>query len=277
METASCAQSSGRSKRARGRCRHRSGRQGEALAHLHHRYDEVGGYSARARAATLLSGSAFPRPPRRSRSRILRRLADAAQSRAGLDVPLGPSCCSTNRPTTSTSIAVLWLEDWLTRYPARCCSSRTTAIFSTGVVDGIVHFDARKLKSYTGNYSQFERERAQQLRCSRRPTCKQQRQIAHLQAFVDRFRAKATKAKQAQSRMKALERMETDCGGARRQPVRIRVRAGDDRHAAARAARARRRWVTRARPPVLPSLDWGILTAIASGSSAPTAPASRRC
>ncbi len=66
----------------------------------------------------------------------------------------------------------------------------------------------RSCKTYTGNYSQFERERAQQLALQQATYAKQQRQIAHLQAFVDRFRAKATKAKQAQSRIKALERME---------------------------------------------------------------------
>src|SRR4029453_18924127 len=68
--------------------------------------------------------------------------------------------------------------------------------------------DQLKIKTYTGNYSQFERERALQLALQQATYTKQQRQIAHLQAFVDRFRAKATKAKQAQSRIKALERME---------------------------------------------------------------------
>src|SRR5206468_4809163 len=80
--------------------------------------------------------------------------------------------------------------------------------FIDGVVDGIVHIDGKRLVSYTGNYAQFERERAQQLALQQATYAKQQRQIAHLQAFVDRFRAKATKAKQAQSRIKAIERME---------------------------------------------------------------------
>ena len=76
------------------------------------------------------------------------------------------------------------------------------------MVGTIVHVDAQKLKSYGGNYSQFERERALQLSLQQASYVKQQRQIAHLTAFVERFRAKATKAKQAQSRVKALERME---------------------------------------------------------------------
>jgi ATP-binding cassette subfamily F protein 3 len=76
------------------------------------------------------------------------------------------------------------------------------------IVDTIVHVDNRSLTSYTGNYAQFERERAQQLAQQQSAYVRQQRQIAHLRAFVDRFRAKATKARQAQSRIKALERME---------------------------------------------------------------------
>src|SRR5439155_24794179 len=80
--------------------------------------------------------------------------------------------------------------------------------FLDAVVRTIIHVDARKLRVYSGNYSQFESERAQSLAQQQAAYTKQQRQVAHLQAFVDRFRAKATKAKQAQSRIKAIERME---------------------------------------------------------------------
>src|SRR6185369_6236662 len=97
---------------------------------------------------------------------------------------------------------------WLGRYPGTLLLITHDRDFLDRVVDTIVHIDAQKLKTYGGNYSQFERERALQLSLQQASYVKQQRQIAHLQSFVDRFRAKATKAKQAQSRMKTLERME---------------------------------------------------------------------
>jgi len=102
----------------------------------------------------------------------------------------------------------LWLEDWLGRYPGTLLLITHDRDFLDGVVNTIVHVDGQKLRSYTGNYAQFERERALQLALQQASYAKQQRQIAHLQSFVDRFRAKATKAKQAQSRIRALERME---------------------------------------------------------------------
>jgi ATP-binding cassette subfamily F protein 3 len=114
-----------------------------------------------------------------------------------------------DEPTNHLDLdAVLWLEDWLGRYPGTLLLITHDRDFLDGVVNGIVHIDQQKLKTYGGNYSQFERERAAQFALQQASYAKQQRQIAHLQSFVDRFRAKATKAKQAQSRIKALERME---------------------------------------------------------------------
>jgi len=183
-------------------------REGEALAHLHHRFEEIGGYAARARGATLLSGLGFPAArhgdPVAAFSggwRMRLNLAQALMCRSDLLL--------LDEPTNHLDLdAVLWLEDWLARYPGTLLLITHDRDFLDGVVDSIVHVDALKLKTYTGNYSQFERERAQQLALQQATYVKQQRQIAHLQAFVDRFRAKATKAKQAQSRIKALERME---------------------------------------------------------------------
>ena len=115
-----------------------------------------------------------------------------------------------DEPTNHLDLdAVLWLEDWLARYPG-------TLLLITHDRDFLDARRRRRSSTSTrrssrrtrGNYSQFERERAQQLALQQATYAKQQRQIAHLQAFVDRFRAKATKAKQAQSRIKALERME---------------------------------------------------------------------
>ncbi len=181
---------------------------GEALAHLHHRFEAIGGYAAPSRAATLLSGLGFPASrhgdPVASFSggwRMRLNLAQALMCRSDLLL--------LDEPTNHLDLdAVLWLEDWLGRYPGTLLLITHDRDFLDGVVNGIVHIDQQKLKTYGGNYSQFERERAAQLALQQASYAKQQRQIAHLQSFVDRFRAKATKAKQAQSRIKALERME---------------------------------------------------------------------
>jgi ATP-binding cassette subfamily F protein 3 len=183
-------------------------REGAALASLHHRFEEIGGYAARPRAATLLSGLGFPAerqgdPVARFSGgwRMRLNLAQALMCRSDLLL--------LDEPTNHLDLdAVLWLEDWLGRYPGTLLLITHDRDFLDGVVTTIVHVDEKKLRSYTGNYSQFERERAMQLALQQATYVKQQRQIAHLQAFVDRFRAKATKAKQAQSRIKALERME---------------------------------------------------------------------
>ena len=181
---------------------------GEALADLHLRYEAIGGYSARARAATLLSGLGFADDRHGDTVdqfsggwRMRLNLAQALMCRSDLLL--------LDEPTNHLDLdAVLWLEDWLGRYPGTLLLITHDRDFLDGVVDGIVHVNGRKLDSYTGNYAQFELERAQQLGLQQATYVKQQRQVAHLQAFVDRFRAKATKAKQAQSRIKALERME---------------------------------------------------------------------
>ncbi len=99
-------------------------------------------------------------------------------------------------------------KSWLLRYPGTLLLVTHDRDFLDGVAQAIVHIDARKLRMYGGNYSAFERERALQLALQQAGFEKQQRQIAHLQSFVDRFRAKATKAKQAQSRIRTIEKME---------------------------------------------------------------------
>jgi ATP-binding cassette subfamily F protein 3 len=181
---------------------------GEALAELHHRFEAIGGYAARARAASLLAGLGF----------AAERQSEAVASFSGgwrmrLNLAQALMCRSDllllDEPTNHLDLdAVLWLEDWLGRYPGTLLLITHDRDFLDAVVSGIAHIDAQKLKSYGGNYSQFEQERALQLSLQQASYAKQQKQIAHLQAFVDRFRAKATKAKQAQSRVKALERME---------------------------------------------------------------------
>jgi ATP-binding cassette subfamily F protein 3 len=231
---------------------------GETLALLHHRFDEVGGYAARARAATLLSGLGFAAS---SHDRPVAEFSGGWRMRLNLAQAL--MCRSDllllDEPTNHLDLdAVLWLEDWLARYPGTLLLITHDRDFLDGVVGGIVHFDARKLKSYTGDYSQFERERAAQLSLQQAMYAKQQRQIAHLQAFVDRFRAKATKAKQAQSRIKALERMERIAAAHADSPFEfsfapvttVTQRLVQLEHATLGYA---------ARPPVFEGLNWGIL------------------
>ena len=181
---------------------------GAELAELHHRFDAIGGYGARARAATLLAGLGFSETqqalPVNTFSggwRMRLNLAQALMCRSDLLL--------LDEPTNHLDLdAVLWLEDWLRRYPGTLLLITHDRDFLDAIVDTIVHVDNRTLISYSGNYAQFERERAQQLSLQQAAHARQQRQIEHLRAFVDRFRAKATKARQAQSRVKALERME---------------------------------------------------------------------
>ena len=114
-----------------------------------------------------------------------------------------------DEPTNHLDLdAVLWLEDWLKRYPGTLLLITHDRDFLDAVVTRIVHLEGGKLNAYGGNYAAFEREHAQALALQQASYAKQQKQIAHLRAYIDRFRAKATKAKQAQSRIKTLERME---------------------------------------------------------------------
>jgi ATP-binding cassette subfamily F protein 3 len=181
---------------------------GHALAELHHRYEAIGGYAARSRAASLLAGlgvaSARQGDPVAHFSggwRMRLNLAQALMARSDLLL--------LDEPTNHLDLdAVLWLEDWLKRYPGTLLLITHDRDFLDAVAQVIVHIDAKRMKTYTGNYSAFERERAQQLALQQAMYARQQKQIAHLKAFVDRFRAKPTKARQAQSRIKTLERME---------------------------------------------------------------------
>jgi ATP-binding cassette, subfamily F, member 3 len=232
---------------------------GEMLGELHHRYEAISGYAARARAATLLSGLGFPaarhEDPVGSFSggwRMRLNLAQALMCRSDLLL--------LDEPTNHLDLdAVLWLEDWLARYPGTLFLITHDRDFLDGVVNTIVHVDGQKLRSYTGNYAQFERERALQLALQQTSYAKQQRQIAHLQAFVDRFRAKATKAKQAQSRIKALERMERIAAAHVDSPFEFAFAPVDQ--GARQLVRLEHVTLGYAdAPPILANLDWNLLS-----------------
>ncbi|GAB2864496.1 ATP-binding cassette domain-containing protein [Pseudoduganella ginsengisoli] len=114
-----------------------------------------------------------------------------------------------DEPTNHLDLdAIIWLEDWLKRYTGTLIIISHDRDFLDAIVNVIVHIDERRLKRYSGNYSAFERQRAAQMVLQASAIEKQQRQRAHLQSFIDRFKAKATKARQAQSRMKQLAKME---------------------------------------------------------------------
>lgn len=181
---------------------------GEQLALLHERFASIGGYSARARAATLLAGLGFSEPehalPVRNFSggwRMRLNLAQALMCRSDLLL--------LDEPTNHLDLdAIVWLERWLSEYPGTLLVISHDREFLDAVSQSILHFDDRKLRLYTGNYSAFESARAERLAQHKALYTRQQREVERLQSFVDRFRAKATKARQAQSRIKALERME---------------------------------------------------------------------
>ena len=241
---------------------------GEALADLHHRFDDIGGYSSRARAATLLAGLGFPEG----------RHSDAVPSFSGgwrmrLNLAQALMCRSDllllDEPTNHLDLdAVLWLEDWLGKYPGTLLLITHDRDFLDAVVDTVVHVDGQKLKSYSGNYGDFERERALSLAQQQASFAKQQRQIAHLQAFVDRFRAKATKAKQAQSRVKALERMERIAAAHVDSPFEFTfVPTGTTARQLVRLDAATLGYG--GRPPILPHVDWGVLAGARIGLLGP--------
>jgi ATP-binding cassette subfamily F protein 3 len=181
---------------------------GEQIALLHGRLQEIGGYAARARAGELLHGLGFAaadleRPVATFSGgwRVRLNLAQALMARSDLLL--------LDEPTNHLDLdAVLWLEGWLRDYPGTLLIISHDRDFLDAVVGNILHIEGRRLSLHSGNYSAFERARAARLATQQSLYVKQQREVAALHRFVDRFRAKATKARQAQSRLKALARME---------------------------------------------------------------------
>ncbi|MGH8809115.1 MAG: ATP-binding cassette domain-containing protein, partial [Noviherbaspirillum sp.] len=165
-------------------------------------------YTVRSRAEQLLTGLGF------SQEQMQQPVASFSGGwRMRLNLAQALMCPSDllllDEPTNHLDLdAIIWLEDWLKRYPGTLIIISHDRDFLDGVVNVIVHIDERKLKRYSGNYSAFERQRAAQLALTQAAFEKQARQRAHLQSFIDRFKAKATKARQAQSRMKMLAKME---------------------------------------------------------------------
>jgi ATP-binding cassette subfamily F protein 3 len=182
---------------------------GAALARLHEAFHNLDGYSAKARAGELLHGLGFST---RDESQPVKSFSGGWRVRLNLAQAL--MCRSEmlllDEPTNHLDLdAVIWLESWLRNYPGTLLLISHDRDFLDQVTDHIVHIERQQALLYNSNYSGFEQTRAARLANQQSVYEKQQREIAHIRNYVDRFRAKATKARQAQSRLKALQRMET--------------------------------------------------------------------
>lgn len=185
----------------------RADNNGNEEATIINQIDTIGGYSLAARAAELLHGLGFEQAqlssPVKDFSggwRMRLNLAQALISRADLLL--------LDEPTNHLDLdAVLWLQKWLNRFTGTLVLISHDRDFLDDVIGQILHIEHQKAKLYAGNYSAFERQRAEHLAQQDAQYQKQQKEVAHLTAFVDRFRAKASKAKQAQSRLKRLQKL----------------------------------------------------------------------
>ena len=181
---------------------------GERMAHAYMALSDAGEHDAPARAQSLILGLGFKTSelanPVNSFSggwRMRLQLARALMSPSDLLL--------LDEPTNHLDLdALVWLESWLKRYEGTLLVISHDREFLDAVTNVTLHIDSAKLMRYGGNYSKFEDMRAEQMNLQQNAFSKQQDKIAHLQKFIARFKAKASKAKQAQSRVKALERME---------------------------------------------------------------------
>ncbi|MCU6158587.1 ATP-binding cassette domain-containing protein [Enterobacter hormaechei] len=181
---------------------------GHAIATVHGKLDAIDAWTIRSRASSLLHGLGF------SNEQLERPVSDFSGGwRMRLNLAQALICRSDllllDEPTNHLDLdAVIWLEKWLKSYQGTLILISHDRDFLDPVVDKIIHIEQQSMFEYTGNYSSFERQRATRLAQQQAMYESQQQRVAHLQSFVDRFKAKASKAKQAQSRIKMLERME---------------------------------------------------------------------
>ncbi len=181
---------------------------GAMQAECHHQLETIDAYTAPARAGKLMLGLGFSadeleRPVKTFSGgwRMRLNLAQALMCRSDLLL--------LDEPTNHLDLdAVIWLENWLLAYQGTLLLISHDRDFLDKVADHIAHIEQQGMKLYTGNYSDFEKRRAEQLAQQQAMYERQQREVAHIEDFIRRFKAKASKAKQAQSRVKTLERME---------------------------------------------------------------------
>jgi ATP-binding cassette subfamily F protein 3 len=181
---------------------------GALIAELHNELHAHEAYRSNARAATILHGLGFSDTDLAKQVgefsggwRVRLAIARALASRADLLL--------LDEPTNHLDLdAVLWLEEWLAAHSGTIVMVSHDRDFLDAIVNRILQIEERRVESFTGNYSDFEQQRAQRLAQHQASYSRQQKQIAEISAFISRFKAKATKARQAQSRMKMLERMQ---------------------------------------------------------------------
>lgn len=181
---------------------------GTLVAELHGKLEVVGGYTINARASELLNGLGFSQ---QQMSWNLTKFSGGWRMRLNLAQAL--LCRSDllllDEPTNHLDLdAVMWLEKWLQSYPGTLVLISHDRDFLDPVINRIIQIENQQLNEYTGNYSSFENQRAEKLILQQAQFQKQQKNMAHMQSYIDRFRYKASKARQAQSRIKALEKME---------------------------------------------------------------------
>ena len=178
------------------------------IAEIHIRLADIEAHAAPARAAEILSGLGFDED---AQNRALKEFSGGWRMRVALAAVLfsKPDLLLLDEPTNYLDLeGTLWLVDYLATYPATIIVISHDRDLLNDVCDHIVHLDKGKLQLYRGNYDCFARQRAEARMLQAKFLKKQEEKRAHLQEFVDRFRAKATKARQAQSRLKMLEKMD---------------------------------------------------------------------
>ncbi|MDK9698156.1 MAG: ABC-F family ATP-binding cassette domain-containing protein [Siculibacillus sp.] len=178
------------------------------IAEIHTRLADIHAHSAEARAATILSGLGFDHA---AQSRPCSDFSGGWRMRVALAAVLfsEPDLLLLDEPTNYLDFeGTLWLQDHVRRYPHTVVIISHDRDLLDTAVDMIVHLDQQKLVAYRGGYSSFERQRQEKMILSQKMRDRQEAQRAHMQAFIDRFKAKATKARQAQSRMKALAKLQ---------------------------------------------------------------------
>ncbi len=178
------------------------------IADIHTRLADIEAHSAEARASSILSGLGFDMA---AQARPASSFSGGWRMRVALAAVLfsRPDLLLLDEPTNYLDLeGTLWLENFVSRYPYTVIVISHDRDVLNNAVNAIVHLDQKKLVFYRGDYDQFERQRAEKLELLQKSIVKQEAAKKHMEAFVERFRAKASKARQAQSRLKALERMQ---------------------------------------------------------------------
>ena len=217
------------------------------LAELHASLDAIDGYRAGARAASIMHGLGFESSQHERKVaefsggwRVRLSMARALNSRADLLL--------LDEPTNHLDLdAIVWLEEWLAATPSTLMIVSHDREFLDAVIGRVLHIENRGIRAYSGNYTAFEQKRSEDLALQQALKARQVRRIAEISSFVNRFRAQATKARQAQSRLKMLEKMERIVPAHVDSPFEFEFSAAAEDAAAAAQYRRRRLRLWRAR------------------------------